>query len=51
MFGKWHLGKQAKYHPGQRGFDEAIVSMGQHFDFATNPPGRLPARARTWPTS
>lgn len=37
MFGKWHLGEQGAYHPAQRGFDEAIVSMGQHFDFKTNP--------------
>jgi arylsulfatase A-like enzyme len=37
MFGKWHLGTKDKYHPGQRGFDEAIVSMGRHFEFATNP--------------
>src|SRR5205823_8018623 len=37
MFGKWHLGQQEKYHPAQRGFDEAIVSMGQHFNFATSP--------------
>ena len=37
MFGKWHLGEQGPYHPGQRGFDEAIVSAGVHFDFATNP--------------
>ncbi len=37
LFGKWHLGEDAAHHPGQRGFDEAIVSMGQHFDFKTNP--------------
>ena len=37
MFGKWHLGEKGDYHPGKRGFDEAIVSMGQHFNFATNP--------------
>lgn len=37
MFGKWHLGNNAAYHPGKRGFDEAIVSMGVHFDFKTNP--------------
>jgi arylsulfatase A-like enzyme len=37
MFGKWHLGNGAGYHPADRGFDEAIVSMGQHFDFETNP--------------
>ena len=37
MFGKWHLGEDGGHHPGKRGFDEAIVSMGRHFDFATNP--------------
>ncbi len=31
MFGKWHLGEGGAYHPGQRGFDEAIVSMGRAF--------------------
>src|ERR1044071_9975483 len=42
MFGKWHLGNNGGYHPSKRGFDEAIVSMGQHFDFATNPPVEYP---------
>jgi arylsulfatase A-like enzyme len=37
MFGKWHIGEKGEHHPGQRGFDEAIVSAGKHFDFATNP--------------
>lgn len=37
MFGKWHLGEDAEHHPARRGFDEAIVSMGVHFDFVTNP--------------
>lgn len=37
MFGKWHLGEDGDHHPAKRGFDEAIVSMGKHFDFATNP--------------
>lgn len=37
MFGKWHLGNSAESHPGKRGFDEAIVSAGQHFDFKTDP--------------
>jgi len=37
LFGKWHLGESAEYHPSQRGFDEAIVSMGLHFKFKTNP--------------
>lgn len=37
MFGKWHLGGGPRYHPSKRGFDEAIVSMGVHFDFVTNP--------------
>jgi arylsulfatase A-like enzyme len=37
LFGKWHLGEDAAHHPAKRGFDEAIVSMGRHFDFVTNP--------------
>src|SRR5688572_9664560 len=37
MFGKWHLGNGAAFHPHQRGFDEAIVSAGKHFDFRTDP--------------
>ena len=37
MFGKWHLGNAKEYHPGQRGFDEAIVCDGRHFDFPTTP--------------
>ena len=37
MFGKWHLGQHDEYHPAQRGFDEAIVSNGKHFDFTTQP--------------
>ena len=42
MFGKWHLGEKDAYHPGQRGFDEAIVTMGKHFDFKTQPPVEYP---------
>jgi arylsulfatase A-like enzyme len=37
MFGKWHLGNDAEHHPGKRGFDEAIVTAGRHFDFKTDP--------------
>ncbi|MBX6314212.1 MAG: sulfatase, partial [Isosphaeraceae bacterium] len=37
LFGKWHLGQSGDYHPARRGFDEAIVSMGRHFDFNTSP--------------
>ena len=37
MFGKWHLGEHGDHHPAKRGFDEAIVSNGRHFDFVTNP--------------
>ncbi len=37
MFGKWHIGQTGDYHPARRGFDEAIVSMGVHFNFTTNP--------------
>jgi arylsulfatase A-like enzyme len=43
MFGKWHLGQQGEHHPGRRGFDEAIVSMGRHFDFRTTPEVKYPA--------
>jgi arylsulfatase A-like enzyme len=42
MFGKWHLGR-GEYHPGQRGFDEAIESSGRHFDFKTDPRTDYPA--------
>jgi arylsulfatase A-like enzyme len=42
MFGKWHLSDQGEYHPSRRGFDEAIVSMGRHFDFNTNPKTEYP---------
>jgi arylsulfatase A-like enzyme len=37
MFGKWHLGEDAKHHPSARGFDEAIVTNGGHFNFKTDP--------------
>lgn len=37
-FGKWHLGQQGEYHPGKRGWDEAVTSAGKHFNFATQPP-------------
>jgi arylsulfatase A-like enzyme len=37
LFGKWHLGQDPARHPAARGFDEAIVSMGRHFDFETTP--------------
>lgn len=37
LFGKWHLGNDEAHHPLARGFDEAIVSQGQHFKFNTNP--------------
>lgn len=42
MFGKWHLGEKDAYHPAKRGFDEAIVSSGKHFNFTTNPPVEVP---------
>lgn len=37
IFGKWHLGEKDEFHPGKRGFDEAITTMGKHFDFNTQP--------------
>jgi arylsulfatase A-like enzyme len=42
MFGKWHLGDEGEYHPSKRGFDEAIVSMGQHSDFVPKPATTYP---------
>jgi len=42
MFGKWHLGQDDEHHPSRQGFDEAIVSMGQHFNFATSPKVKYP---------
>ena len=42
MFGKWHIGQKGDYLPGKRGFDEAIVSMGVHFNFDTNPKTEYP---------
>lgn len=42
LFGKWHLGQMGKFHPGQRGFDDAITSMGKHFNFATQPKVDIP---------
>src|SRR5262245_36680750 len=42
LFGKWHLGQDEAHHPLKQGFDEAIVSMGQHFDFATSPKVEYP---------
>jgi arylsulfatase A-like enzyme len=42
MFGKWHLGDDGPHHPSQRGFDEAIVSAGAHFNFVTVPPVEYP---------
>ena len=45
IFGKWHLGQKGAYHPGKRGFDSAIVTMGKHFDFTTDPKVPVPAGA------
>lgn len=42
MFGKWHLGQKGKYHPAHRGFDEALVTAGKHFNFVTDPPVDYP---------
>lgn len=42
MFGKWHIGERGEYHPGRRGFDEAIVSAGKHFNFETSPTTEYP---------
>lgn len=43
LFGKWHLGNKPDEHPSKRGFNEAIVSNGKHFDFETSPKTEVPA--------
>jgi arylsulfatase A-like enzyme len=45
MFGKWHIGETGAFHPGKRGFDEAIVSAGVHFNFKTSPETDYPKGA------
>jgi len=45
MFGKWHLGESGGHHPGDRGFDEALVSDGKHIHFETNPKTDIPKDA------
>ena len=45
LFGKWHLGQDEAHHPGKRGYDEAIVSMGKHFGFSTSPKVEVPEGA------
>lgn len=42
VFGKWHIGERGSYFPGNRGFDEAIISAGKHFHFETNPKTEYP---------
>ena len=37
IIGKWHLGKESKFHPGQRGFDEYwTYTLGSHDYFEAN---------------
>lgn len=45
MFGKWHLGNDEAHHPHARGFDEALVTAGRHFNFVTDPPAHDTAGA------
>ncbi|HEX4129497.1 MAG TPA: sulfatase [Pirellulales bacterium] len=42
MFGKWHLGEDEDHGPRAQGFDEALVTMGKHFKFKTQPPVDVP---------
>lgn len=56
MFGKWHLGARAGYHPIERGFDEFVGFLPGADDFVTDrtpgafataadgQPGRIPAK-------
>ncbi|MGD9722865.1 MAG: sulfatase [Pirellulales bacterium] len=45
MFGKWHLGSDREHHPSRRGFEEAIVSQGRHYNFKTDPATDHPQEA------
>jgi arylsulfatase A-like enzyme len=42
MFGKWHIGQDGPFHPKSRGFLEAVISEGRHFQFETKPATELP---------
>jgi len=43
LFGKWHLGSSAPFHPMERGFDEFYgFLLGAHSYFDTNPAGANP---------
>jgi len=37
LFGKWHLGRYAKYHPLRRGFDDALHFSQGHLERYTHP--------------
>jgi len=37
LCGKWHLGRYAKYHPLNRGFDEALTFSQGHLERYTHP--------------
>jgi len=46
IFGKWHLGDEAEYQPGKRGFDEVFIhgagGIGQAYDCScADAPGNL----------
>lgn len=42
FFGSWALGMEEGFLPADRGFDEAIVAGGRHFNYRTIPPRRVP---------
>lgn len=50
IFGKWHLGRYAKYHPTRRGFDTALTFSQGHLERYTHPDqlswNRQPVEAR-----
>lgn len=37
MFGKWHVSNNTDGHPREHGFDEAIASSGNHYEFKSYP--------------
>lgn len=42
IFGKWHLGDEGGYLPQERGFEDAVTTLGGYYNFRTQPPAEIP---------
>jgi uncharacterized sulfatase len=42
LFGKWHLGGEARHMPTNQGFDVQRVTAGAHYKFNTHPKDTIP---------